>query len=233
MDQLMVNLTGAVVSGSFAVIAACVPQYLQSRKSQEMISCEIEHGEYYQYSFWYLLLGISFPLVCYFLVATIVLFYALAFLLTAAAQTPDPVAFTNAFDVEKAADIIRLTGKVELFFYIPLMFAVFLFTSIFLFHRSGRRASMYITLSAILVWSAEIALSIPFQSAALPMKDIIRNSIIFAFVYLIAAVIGMSWGKRTHKRFLVVYIFNRLNKPDQEAFFELAQSLVANSPNKE
>ena len=47
MDQLMVNLTCAVVTGCFSLGAACVPQYLQSRKSQERIKYELIKKERY------------------------------------------------------------------------------------------------------------------------------------------------------------------------------------------
>ena len=232
MDQLMVNLTCAVVTGCFSLGAACVPQYLQSRKSQERIKYELIKKDYYQHSFWNILFGVSIPTVFFFSVATIVLFYLVSALLIAAAHAPDPVAFTSSFDPGKAVDIIRLTAKVELIFKIPLMFAVVLFSAKYIYHRVAKNGILFVSLSVILVLFSEIAVTIPFQNPAWAISDILKNSIIFSFVYLIAASSGIYLAKKSHNRHLVVYTFNRLSKSDQSALLDLAHSILTEEPKR-
>ncbi len=150
----------------------------------------------------------------------------------AAAHAPDPVAFASSFDPGKTVDIIRLTAKIELIFMIPLMFAVVLFSAKYIYHRAASNCFMFVLLSVILVLFSEIAVTIPFQSPAWTLSDIWKNSVIFSFVYLIAAILGIYLAKRSHNRYLVIYTYNRLSKSDQSALLDLTQSILTEKPKR-
>ena len=221
----MINLIGAIVSGSFAVIAAYVPYYLQSRKARELVNREIREERYYHYSFWHLMFGVSLPLACYFLIGAVTVFYTLSGMFMAAAQTTNTLSFLEAFDISKCADIVQVAGIMEMFFIVPVMFVVVLLTSKFIYHRFTSRASLFIAMCAVFVWVADIVLSLIFQSPAIPIKDIVRNAIVNATSYSVATVTGAIWAKKTHDLFLLKCIFSRLASADRTTFLELAKDL--------
>lgn len=226
MDQLTINLVCVLVSGTFSLVAACVPSYLASRKPPEVVLREIQRGEYQRYSFWHLLLGVSLPLACIFLMTIYAGFYSTAGMMMMAHQTPDPSALLQQFDIEKSAAVARSIGSIELILLCLPMFAVFLFTARFLGHRFGRKAPWFVALTVLIVLAIQVAVPFAMQSAALPAVDIARNAVVGAAVYSVAAIIGVRWARKTRQRFLITRVFERLPPQDRQAFFDLAESLI-------
>jgi len=219
MQDILINLSGSLISGIFTIIAALVPYYLEKRKPREVVLREIKQGEYFHYSIWYLLLAISLPLLCYFLTGLYALFYGIGTYFMVAEQIPEVVAFDSA----KSPVTSWYLGLIEILLFIPLMFTVILFCSKFLAHRSGRNSALYVSLSVIIVWLTDNLLGFIFVA----QKELIAVNLVVSFLtYSVAALLGLTWAKKTQERFIVTLIFSKLTPADRAAFCDLAESLL-------
>jgi hypothetical protein len=224
MQDIVVNFSGAFISGILSIIGALIPYYLEKRKPRDVVLKEIEEEDFYHYSYWHLLFAISLPLVCFFLTGLYALFYGVGSYLMIAEQMPDAIDFLASFDATKSPETFWYIGFIEVFLLGALMFVSILFCSKFLAHRTGRKAGLYVFLSVTIVLSTDNILTLYFWQTQPDL--IVINAIVSIIAYFVAAYLGVVWAKKTQERFIVSHVFSKLPAGDKEALRDLVQGLV-------
>ncbi|WP_200233983.1 MFS transporter [Thiohalocapsa halophila] len=228
MNELVVNLSGALLSGMFSVLATLIPYFLEKRKSKEVRVREIAEGNYSPYPGWSLLLATSVPALIYFLIAAYGALSGVFVILLIGEQIPEFWGLMKSFDQAKSPEVLWYGTLFDIAMVSSVMFVVIVLSSRFLAHRSGRKDKLFVFLSVLAVWSvnlSEYVLFLPVTSENLQSLFIVNSFATFV-VFFLAGALGLRWAHRTRDDFIVSVVFAKLLGNDRAAFRDLALDLV-------
>jgi MFS family permease len=221
MRDVLVALTGAIVSGLFSIISVLIPYYLEKGKTREEIRRDFESKNYYHNSLWHLLFSVSLPLLCYFAIAIIALFYGTQSYIIIAEQMPNGSEFFSTFNLYKSPQSVWWTSLLEIFLVAGLMFIALLFCLKYLAHRTGNKAGIYVSLSVAIVLAIENVLWIVFLGRFREL--VVINMLVKFVVYSTAGFFALKWARKTRDEFVISHVLSKLTSQDRIALRDLVR----------
>ncbi|WP_305045003.1 hypothetical protein [Geoalkalibacter sp.] len=230
VDQVIVTLIGALISGIFSLLAAAVPYYLQRKKSKPQHVQEILNQRFYSTWPWYAVFSVFLTLFFQFFFALVLFYGAFGGFIIAAAQTEDINNFLAGFDLAKSVDVLNWLQSIDLYISPVFNAIVVLFVIKFCSHRFGKKKLIKSLIMAFLSTVVYFAIIYSFSDPAVnSMTYAIKEFLVTLLLSLSAAYAGCVWARKTHTIFLISSISSILDERDRLALLDLASSAAAQS----